>query len=298
MRGGVLVVDKPAGLTSHDVVHVVRRAMGHPRVGHTGTLDPFATGVLPLVIGKATRLAQFYAGADKEYVARIALGWATDTYDGTGERTTSPAPPEAIPCRGAIETALRAFVGPHDQVPPPYSAKKSGGTPAYERARRGQLVELPPVRVTAHALAVTEAGPDEVTVQVHCSAGYYVRSLAHDLGRVLGIGAHLADLRRTRSGVFTLAESVGLEPVLRDPAVAAARIVPLEGLLMHLPGLTATEEGLAWIQHGRPLGPSQLVGPLPAAGDDRVRLLDPEGRLVAVGTWQAGGLLHPGLVLV
>ena len=298
LRGGVLVVDKPAGLTSHDVVHVVRRALGRPRGGHTGTLDPFATGVLPLVIGKATRLAQFYAGADKEYVARIAFGWATDTYDGTGERTMCPAPAEAMPGPDAIATALQSFVGPHDQVPPPYSAKKTGGTPAYERARRGQLVELPPVRVTAHALAITATGADWVTVQVHCAAGYYVRSLAHDLGRLLGVGAHLTDLRRVRSGVFTLEQSIGLEPVLRDPGVALTRLVPLEGLLTHLPGLAVTEEGLAWIRHGRPLGPSQLAGPAPPAGADPVRLLDPDGRLVAVGTRQAGGFLHPGLVLV
>lgn len=298
LRGGVLVVDKPAGLTSHDVVHVVRRAMGHPRVGHTGTLDPFATGVLPLVIGKATRLAQFYAGADKEYLARITFGWATDTYDGTGERLASPAPPEAMPGREAIVSALQGFVGPLDQVPPPFSAKKACGTPAYERARRGQAVELPPVRVTAHSLAVTATGPDWVGVQVHCSAGYYVRSLAHDLGRVLGVGAHLTDLQRIRSGVFTLAQSVGLEPVLRDPAVALERMVPLEALLTHLPGAAVTEEGVAWIRHGRPLGPAQLLGPAPPAGDQPVRLLDPDGRLVAVGTWQAGGVLHPGLVLV
>lgn len=296
LRGGVLVVDKPAGLTSHDVVHVVRRALGHPRVGHTGTLDPFATGVLPLVIGKATRLAQFYAGADKEYLARITFGWATDTYDCTGERLASPA--QAMPGREAIVSALQGFVGPLDQVPPPFSAKKAGGTPAYERARRGQAVELPPVRVTAHALAVTAAGSDWVAVQVHCSAGYYVRSLAHDLGRVLGVGAHLTDLRRTRSGVFTLAQSIGLEPILRDPAVALARLVPLEALLPHLPGAAVTEEGLAWIRHGRLLGPAQLIGPTPPAGDEPVRLLDPDGRLVAVGTRQAGGVLHPGLVLV
>lgn len=298
LRGGVLVVDKPAGLTSHDVVHVVRRALGGPRVGHTGTLDPFATGVLPLVVGKATRLAQFYAGADKEYVARIAFGWATDTYDGTGEQTTSPSPAEAMPDPDAVAAALRAFVGSHDQVPPPYSAKKAGGTPAYERARRGQLVELPPVRVTAHALAITATGPDWVTVQVHCAAGYYVRSLAHDLGRVLGVGAHLTDLRRVRSGVFDLEQSIGLEPILRDPGVALARLVPLESLLTHLPGVAVTEEGLAWIRHGRPLGPTQLTDPAPMAGADPVRLLDPDGRLVAVGTRQAGGFLHPGLVLV
>ena len=296
----MLVIDKPAGLTSHDVVHVVRRALGRLRVGHTGTLDPFATGVLPLVVGKATRLAQFFASADKEYAARIRLGWSTDTYDGTGEPTSAPVRPEDLPARETIGAALAAFAGTHDQVPPSFSAKKSGGTPAYEMARRGQTVQIPAASVTAHALDLMSVDGEWVDVRVHCSAGYYVRSLAHDLGRALGVGAHLAELRRTRSGAFDLSQSVALEPILRDPMVGLERLVPLERLLPQMPAVVVTGEGVEWIRHGRALGPGQIAGNPAAAGsgEDRVRLMGPDGQLLAVATRRADGSLHPGLVLV
>lgn len=297
LRGGVLVIDKPAGLTSHDVVHVVRRALGRPKVGHTGTLDPFATGVLPLVVGKATRLAQFYAGAGKEYEARIRFGFATDTYDGTGQPTTPVAEASALPDRDAVAGALAAFVGTHDQVPPAYSAKKTDGTPAYERARKGEAVTVPPVRVTAHAIDLLDAGQDWATIRVRCGAGYYVRSLAHDLGHRLGVGAHLAELRRIRCGEFGLDDAVGLEPVLVDGSVGLARIVPLDVLLPHLPAARLTTQGVEWVKHGRPLGPAQLQGPVPGSGAEKVRLLGPDGQLLAVADRQGDGFLHPKLVL-
>jgi tRNA pseudouridine55 synthase len=296
-RGGVLVLDKPPGPTSHDIVHVVRRSLRLKRVGHTGTLDPFATGVLPLVVGRATRLAQFYGSNEKTYLATIRLGWATDTYDGTGERTTDVTPDTALPGREAVEAALRTFAGAQDQVPPRYSAKKAGGTPAYEMARKGQAVTLPPVRVVAHELTVLGTGIGTVEVRVRCSAGYYVRSLAHDLGHALGVGAHLEALRRTRSGVFGLEDSVGLELVLTDPDAAFARVVPLDTLLPDWPSGTVTAQGMEWIGHGRMLGPEQFAGPVPDGPGDRVRLLAPDGQLLALGTRQPGGLLHPGLVL-
>jgi tRNA pseudouridine55 synthase len=297
LRGGVLVIDKPAGLTSHDVVHVVRRALGRPKVGHTGTLDPFATGVLPLVVGKATRLAQFYAGSDKEYEARVRFGFATDTYDGTGQPATPAADPAALPGRDAVEGALAAFVGTHDQVPPAYSAKKTGGTPAYERARRGEAVTVPPVRVTAYEVALTDAGQDWAAIRVRCAAGYYVRSLAHDLGQALGVGAHLTELRRLRCGDFSLADAIGLEPILRDPAVGLSRLVPLDTLLPAIPAAMLTGQGVEWVKHGRPLGPAQIAGTPPDAGAPKVRLMGPDGQLLAVADRQGDGFLHPKLVL-
>jgi tRNA pseudouridine55 synthase len=297
LRGGVLVIDKPAGLTSHDVVHVVRRALGRPKVGHTGTLDPFATGVLPLVVGKATRLAQFYAGLDKEYEARVRFGFATDTYDGTGQPTTPLADPAALPGRSAVAEALAAFAGTHDQVPPAYSAKKTDGTPAYERARRGETVAVPPVRVTAYAVDLTDTGQDWATIRVRCGAGYYVRSLAHDLGQALGVGAHLTELRRLRCGDFRLADAVGLEPVLRDPEVGLARLVPLDALLPGIPAATLTAQGVEWVKHGRPLGPAQIAGPTPGPEVPTVRLLGQDGQFLAVADRREDGFLHPKLVL-
>jgi tRNA pseudouridine55 synthase len=297
-RGGILVVDKPAGMTSHDVVHIVRRALGGLRVGHTGTLDPFATGVMALVLGRATRLAQFYAGADKEYAVRICLGAATDTYDGTGTITRDVRGTRPLPDRAIVESALASFVGTHDQVPPPFSAKKEGGTPAYERARKGQVVTLEPVQVTAFALDVANVEGEFVDLRVHCSAGYYVRSLGHDLGQVLGVGAHVTQLRRTRSGVFRLDQSLGLEPILRDAQTALDHLVPLDALLPDFPVATVSPQGFEWVKNGRPLGPAQTsTGDIPAGGA-RVRLLSPDGQLVAIADRDRDGLLHPGLVLV
>jgi tRNA pseudouridine55 synthase len=296
-RGGVLVVDKPAGMTSHDVVHGVRRALGGVRVGHTGTLDPFATGVLPLVVGRATRLAPYYSGAGKVYLATIRLGWATTTYDHTGETTWQGPASEPRPAADAIARAVADFVGAHDQIPPPFSAKKAGGVPAYERARRGEDVVLRPVRVTAHAIDLVAVEADLVTLRIDCSAGYYVRSLAHDLGRALGTGGHLAALRRTRSGPFDLEAAVGLEPVLRDPSSAWPRLIPVDALLTDLPAVVLTAEGVAWVQHGRAIGPAQTAGLPPGAWPAKARLLGPDGRLWAVAEPAAGGVLHPGLVL-
>lgn len=297
LRGGVIVIDKPPGLTSHDVVHVVRRALGGVKVGHTGTLDPFATGVLPLVVGRATRLAQFYAASDKEYEARVRFGFATDTYDGTGEATTAPAGPEVLPGRDAITEALAGFVGTHDQVPPQFSAKKAGGTPAYELARRGRTVEIPAVRVTAHALELIATQGEWATIRVHCSAGYYVRSLAHDLGRLTGAGAHLGELRRTRSGPFCEDHAIGLEPVLRDAEAGLAHMVPLDALLPEIPEVSLTEEGVQWVRHGRLIGPGQIAGGGGGETGARARLVGPDGCLLAIADRREDGLLHPGLVL-
>lgn len=295
LRGGVLVIDKRAGLTSHDVVHIVRRALGGARVGHTGTLDPFATGVLALVVGRATRLARFFAEADKEYFAQVRLGSATDTYDATGTVTFTRPAAVPLPDAAAVAAVLAGMEGEQAQVPPPFSAKKAGGVPAYERARRGDRVELPPVRVRAHRLEVERLEGDGLDLRVRCSAGYYVRALAHDLGAALGVGAHLAGLRRLRSGAYRIEESVDLELVLREPDRSLERLIPLEALLPEVPAITLTAEGERRVRHGLAVGPGharQWADPPP-----RVRLLDPGGLLLAIAERQAGGLLHPGLVV-
>jgi len=297
-RGGVIVVDKPAGMTSHDVVHVVRRAFGGMRAGHTGTLDPFATGVLALVLGRATRLAQFFSGADKEYLADIRLGSATDTYDATGTVTFTAAVPCNTPTYADVERVLADLRGAQEQTPPPFSAKMSGGIRAYTRARQGLPVDLRPASVTAYALDGIAIDGDTVRVHVHCSAGYYVRSLAHEVGRALGIGGHLIALRRVRSGAFGLAGARSLEDVLLRPEAALEQIQPLDTLLPEIPAVHVTPEGAVRVAHGQAVAPGHTFG---AAGDPvplRVRLIGPDGRLLALADRREGNALHPSLVLV
>lgn len=299
---GVLVIDKPAGPTSHDVVATIRRLLRLEKVGHTGTLDPMATGVLPLVIGRATRLAQFLSAADKTYEAEIRLGITTDTWDAAGA-SIAPREPAEVPTPDpeAIRAALSEFSGSFLQAPPPYSAKKIEGTRAYTLARRNVAVEPRPVRVTVHDLTLESVAGDRVRLRVSCSAGFYVRSLAHELGLRLGTGAHLASLRRTRSGEFALCDTVTLASVDASPAAAADRIVPMERLLTTLPGVTVTPLGAQRVAHGNQLSPSHILRgwPLPGARNVRVRLLDPGGFLLGIG--QSGddpGILRPAVVLV
>lgn len=296
MIDGVLVIDKPAGPTSHDVVARMRRVLGTKRIGHTGTLDPFATGVLPLVVGRATRLASFLSGDDKEYDAGVRLGLATETYDGTrlsGEAV--PAPPGID--REAIEAALDRFRGSFDQKPPPYSAKKIEGVPAYKLARTNRPVELRPVPVTVRELALVDYGHGLARIRVRATAGFYVRSLAHDLGRVLGCGAHLETLRRTRAGIFGLDASVPLPEAEADPERAAAAAVPLDRLLSDIPAVTLNQRGTWRAAHGNDVTAADVVGPF-GAPDGRRRLLDDTGQLLGIAETRPGGALHPVLVLV
>jgi len=297
------VLDKPAGVSSHDVVAVVRRALRHVKVGHTGTLDPFATGVLPLVIGQATRLAQFFTGANKSYEARVRLGSATDSYDVTGS-TTFEAPPGAVgPSIQDISDALASFVGPLMQVPPAFSAKMMAGVRAYEHARRGIAVELPASAVTLHAADIVGIDGDLVDIRLTCSAGFYVRSLAHDLGAKLGTGAHLESLRRTRSGNFGLESAVTLDLVPDQRDALLARMIPLDQLLPEIPAVAVSPAGVEYVRHGRSLGPAQLPAQLPAydaaeARPARVRLVGPDGALLAIADLRPGPVLHPAVVLV
>ena len=206
---GVLVVDKPIGLTSHDVVQIIRRGTGIRRAGHTGTLDPRASGVLVVLIGPAVRLSEFVSASDKRYQATIHLGSSTDTYDADGT-VTSPAVSIDSITEEHFTEILQKFIGTIEQVPPPYSAVKIKGRKAYEMAREGEEVDLEPRMIEVYGLDVLEWAPPEVVIDVYCSSGTYVRSLAHDLGRELGCGAHLVGLRRTKSGRFTLRDAVPL----------------------------------------------------------------------------------------
>ena len=300
---GVIVIDKPAGPTSHDVVAVLRRRMRGRKVGHTGTLDPLASGVLPLVIGKATRLAQFLSSAEKEYEAHIELGVTTTTLDRGGEVVTRERT-RTIPelTAAMIEDAVAEFRGTYLQQPPVFSAKKIDGDRAYDLARRNEPVRLQAVQVTAAVLEVVEWRGTSLRLRLVCSAGFYVRSLADAIGERLGTGGHLAGLVRTRSGDFTLADAVGLDVVDRRPEEAAARVIPLAALLPSLPALTLTPEGASLAARGGFIGLSHVAGAaarLPEAG--RVRLLHPDGHLVAIAEPRGGGasrhFLHPGVVL-
>lgn len=290
---GVLVIDKPEGPTSHDVVAAVRRLLPRgTKVGHTGTLDPLATGVLPLVLGKATRLARFLSADRKQYLATIAFGTSTSTYDRMGETTaTGDAGALAGITAAAIDTALDAFVGPQLQVPPAHSAKKVEGHRAYDLARAGAEVTLEPVAVTAFALRCVSWDDEshQAVVEVACSAGYYVRSLAHDLGRALGVPAHLAALRRTASGSFTLTDAHPLGAVVEAAAdTRATWVIPPGRLLPSLPACVLTEAQVQAVCRGMAIRPDESQPAVPL-----LRLLDGDGLLVALavpaempGHWQ------------
>jgi len=301
---GLLVIDKPPGPTSHDVVAIMRRVLGERRIGHTGTLDPAASGVLPLVLGRATRLARFLSAGDKRYEAVVRFGVATDTYDGEGT-PVGTARKDVRPAREAIEAALDAFRGTFVQQPPSYSAKKIAGRRSYDMARAGSSFDdapaLPaPVKVTVHRLEITRIEDDDVTLDVECSAGFYVRSLAHDLGRLAGVGAHLAALRRTLSAGLTLDDSMPLEFAERSREDTMAAVVSIDRMLPWLDAITLTDEGVLRAVHGRDIGRSEVAaGSVTAAGPTTVvRLIDELGRLVAIAeATDAPGVLHPAVVL-
>ena len=249
---GVLVVDKPEGITSHDVVAAARRLVRERRIGHTGTLDPLATGVLPLACGRATRLVQFLTGADKDYVATLRLGVTTDTLDISGRETGRS---DTLPSREALLAAMSSLLGDRLQTPPAFSAKHVAGRRAYDLARSDQPPVLAPVPVTlAHADLVEMTGT-RVVIAMTCSSGYYVRAFAHELGQLVGSGAVLEALRRTRSGDFDLSGSRTLDRL--DDAQAA--LIPLGRLLPRFPAVTVTPEGRHRVAHGRPVEPSHCA---------------------------------------
>ncbi len=351
---GLLVIDKPVGPTSHDVVARVRRILGERRVGHTGTLDPLASGVLLLVIGRATRLAQFLSAEMKRYEATIRLGFSTDTYDALGQPTTATYQ-GALPSAERIEEALNLFRGTFAQQPPAFSAKKIDGRRSYRiaRAHRRATMEVAPpslapscgrasafaeasadrrsfsggwsarprrsafgaeaglpalpapVSVTVNDLEILSVDHDLVRIALACSSGFYVRSLAHDLGTALNVGAHLSALRRTEANGRTLVDAAPLAD-LEEPTGGASRartaIIPLAEVLPDLPRLTLTVNGLRRAGSGCDLGARDFIdmpeNPRPIAPPPRVRLLDGAQNLVGIADATPAGLLHPVVVLM
>lgn len=309
---GVLIIDKPAGMTSHDVVARVRKIIGERRVGHTGTLDPFATGVLVVMVGRATRLAQYLSGAEKEYEAVIRLGFATDTGDITGVAIEeSHAASQSTPSfrREEIEAALASLRGEIEQTPPMYSAKKIAGRKLYELARRGEEVERKPVRVTISDFEVIAPdgvppvpgtdGIHDLKVRVVCSAGTYIRTLAEDFGRRLRLGAHVASLRRTRAGRFTLAEAHSLEELgqLIESTCLDSLLISTDAAVSHLPAIDLEAEDVARTLHGVDLRPEFAACENWSHGQ-AVRLRDGAGELVAVGNFDGERkVIHPSVVI-
>jgi tRNA pseudouridine55 synthase len=321
LMDGVLIVDKPAGLTSHDVVAQIRRILHEKRIGHTGTLDPFATGVLAILVGRATRLAQFLSGLEKEYEAVIRLGYATDTGDITGRRIDSVGsefngapgtPAEATQpwSKEQFEAGLASLRGEIDQVPPMYSAKKQGGRRLYELARRGEEVERKPVPVCIYKfepvrlfsgtasewLKDNHDGTFDFEVRVACSAGTYVRTLAEDFGKRLGVGAHLAELRRTRVGAFNVREALTLEQVkvhYAEESLGTILYTPDEALA-HLPFVDLSAEQIKRVLNGIDVQVSDAAW----SDGERVRLRDEHGKLIAIADYSsAAKLLHPSVVI-
>ncbi len=295
---GVLVVDKPQGPTSHDVVTLARRALGVSRIGHTGTLDPMATGVLPLVIGRATRLAQFLTASDKDYEATVAFGRTTNTYDAMGTIITTSG---ERPTRDQVEQALGRFRGTFEQTPPAFSAKNIAGARSYDIARKARdgVVTLPKaVTITVRELNLISCDGETAVLQMRVTAGFYVRSLAHDLGAALGMGGVLTALRRTRSGEFGLEGSVPLADVLQAGREAlAARLLPFSLLLPELPAVTLRgPEQVVRIKNGVEIAPADLLAaltPLP----ELVRVVGADGTLVALARpAKTPGFLHASVV--
>ncbi|MGD0129543.1 MAG: tRNA pseudouridine(55) synthase TruB [Terriglobia bacterium] len=301
---GVLVIDKPAGLTSHDVVARVRRILGIRQVGHFGTLDPFATGVLPVSVGKATRFAQFYLKSRKSYSGTIRFGHSTDTYDSTG-RTTSEDQSAALDT-AILEKLFREFTGRLMQTPPPFSAKHVGGVRAYELARQQKPVLLEPVEVEIYALELLGIEGQDVRLAVECSGGTYVRSLAHDFGQKLRSGAYLANLRRTAVAEFKESQAVTLERLAEAAGQnqVASCLVPLEALLPEFPELIVRGRQEVGVRHGHTfeLAQSTRAARGPGAGPSSVaallKIMNPERRLIAVARHVQGSVYHPHLVLV
>lgn len=300
---GILVIDKPVGPTSHDIVALVRRLSGLRRVGHGGTLDPFARGVLPIFIGAATRVVEYHLGDPKSYRATVVLGARSTTDDLEGEVTPTEAAP---PDRASVEQALGAFRGPIRQRPPAFSAVKVAGRRAYRAARAGEPIELPERIVTIERLDLlgwdeSDPGRPAAVLEIHCSAGTYVRSLARDLGERLGTGAYLGALVRTASGAFRLSDALELDTVRRRAAANELRILllPVDHGLERFPAHRLTDAEVAAVAKGQVVRPTEPV-PTDASPSDtaaRVRLFDGSDRLVAIAQL-IGGRLHPEKVFV
>lgn len=290
---GLILIDKPAGCTSHDVVNRWRKLAGTKRTGHLGTLDPMATGLLVLVTGAATRLAQFYGKSEKTYLAEITLGAVSNTYDAEGDVSESIYP---IPSAEGILAALDEFRGRFLQRPPPVSAKKIGGVPAYKLARQKLAVNLKPVEVEVKQLQVQSLAANKLSILVRCSAGTYIRSIAHDLGERLGCGALLSRLRRTRSGEFSLEQARSLDQLsalAADQRLAEA-VLPMADMLPEIPSEHFDLLIETHIRQGREFRTSPFIVP---PGAPLVKALTRSGELIAIGQLKIPNLYHPGTVL-
>jgi tRNA pseudouridine55 synthase len=289
---GLLVIDKPGGMTSHDVVSRLRKITGERSIGHLGTLDPMATGVLPLLLGKFTRLAQYFSSAEKSYSGAMRFGFSTDTYDAEGERTGPEVQPSLT--LDQVRAAAGRFHGEMEQMPPPYSAKKIAGTPAYKLAREGKPVELKAAKVRITSLEITGLDGDEAAFTMSISAGGYVRSVAHELGQDLRCGAHLSRLRRTQAGVFTLAEAhklEELEPLAGNLEALEAKCLHPRSLLPEMPSVTGDMHVLGRLRNGAQANLPEFSGaPL-------VKVFAGQRELVGIAKRVAGTLFQPVVVM-
>lgn len=274
---GILVVDKPVGLTSHDVVQIIRTGTGIRRAGHTGTLDPHASGVLVVLIGPAVRLSEYVSASDKRYQAIIRLGSSTDTYDGEGRFTQQTNQPVNV-TEEQFETTLKSFIGEIEQTPPAYSAVKVNGRRSYDMARKGEEVELEPRKIQVYHLEILEWAPPEVVIDAHCSSGTYVRSLANDVGNALGCGAYLVGLRRTKSGRFSLRDAIPLRKL--QEAFAAGNwyqyLIPAAEALADWEGLELNPDQVDEVRHGH------RIPAAPGTTTAMVRGVSMAGELVAL----------------
>lgn len=289
---GLIVIDKPGGMTSHDVVGRLRKITGERSIGHLGTLDPMATGVLPLLLGKYTRLAQYFSSAEKSYTGSIRFGFATDTYDAEGKPTT---PESRLKLGlGELRALAERFLGSQDQLPPPYSAKKINGQPAYKLAREGKPVELKTALVTVEKFELLSLDDETATFEMSISSGGYVRSVAHELGALAGCGAHLSALRRTQAGAFALADALTLDTLYP----LAGNVAALEELSLHprnilpeMPSVTADMHALGRLRNGAQANlPEFSRAPL-------VKVFAGQRELAGIAKRIAGTLFQPVVVM-
>ena len=289
---GLLVVDKPAGMTSHDVVDIVRRATGERSVGHLGTLDPMATGVLPLLLGKYTRLAQFFCTAEKGYEGTIRFGFATDTFDAEGTAAGETRPLEKT--LAELRALAERFHGEMGQMPPVFSAKKIGGVPAHKLARAGKPVEMKLARIVIHRFELLSLVGDLVRFEMQVSAGGYVRSVAHELGELAGCGAHLATLRRTQAGAFGIAQAIGLDELkalASEPVEIERRMPHPRTLLPEMPSVTVDEQAAGRLRNGMQVNLPEY------SGAELVKMFTGPAELLGIAKRIAGTLMQPIVVL-
>jgi tRNA pseudouridine55 synthase len=289
---GLLVIDKPGGITSHDVVSRLRRITGESSIGHLGTLDPMATGVLPLLMGKFTRLAQYFSASEKSYSGTIRFGFATDTYDADGDPTGEQTHPSLT--LEQVRAVASRFHGDMEQMPPPFSAKKISGTPAYKLARAGKPVELKTAKISIRSFAITALDDEEASFAMSISAGGYVRSVAHELGQDLACGAHLSSLRRTQAGVFTLADAHTLEELEQlagDLAALEGHCIHPRSLLAEMPSVTGDAMSLGRLRNGAQANlPEFSCAPM-------VKVFAGQRELVGIARRVAGTLFQPVVVM-